>query len=83
MIRSMVFVKRGPRNTQLSKSLIKFKLIWIESCTPAEIIDFQNVFDTVNHSILVGYGYTPGTEIGKINGTNYNRDKQIDAKKPS
>ena len=32
----MVFVKSGLRNMLFWRSLIKFKLIWIESCKPAE-----------------------------------------------
>ena len=34
----MVFVKSGLRNMLFWKSLIKFKLIWIESCTLAEYL---------------------------------------------
>ena len=38
MIHSMDFVKSGPLNTLFWKSPIRFKLIWIESWTPAEYL---------------------------------------------
>ena len=38
MIHNMVFVKSGPLNMLFWKSPIKSKLIWTESCTPAEYL---------------------------------------------
>ena len=47
---------REKRSTEHAfwKSLIKFKLIWIESCTPAEyLLIYKKAFDTVDHTILI------------------------------
>ena len=50
----MVFVKSGLRNMLFWKLLIKFKLIWMESCTPSEyLLIYKKAFGTVDHIILV------------------------------
>ena len=54
MSHSVVFVKSGLRNMLFWKLLIKFKLIWMESCTPSEyLLIYKKAFGTVDHIILV------------------------------